>query len=152
MCQVWWGIMALERVCISGMWLQQMAQLSIRVGSPAVCSPASCFTAIKYHQGRAKKWEGRSKGGREGEREVKEKLQGKQGEQVSEGEREQERRPRGRMEEGKMWTEGDEAKTWCVEMREVFCDCACQGNAKEEGAERRPQKWMRCTLSVISSS
>lgn len=54
MCQVWWGIMALERFCSSVMWLQQMAQLSIRVGSPAVCSPASCFTAIKYHQGRAR--------------------------------------------------------------------------------------------------
>lgn len=49
-----------------------MAQLSIRVGSPAVCSPASCFTAIKYHQGRAKERgkEGlgrkKGKGGREG--------------------------------------------------------------------------------------
>lgn len=31
-----------------------MAQLSIRVGSPAVCSPVSCFTAIKYHRGSAK--------------------------------------------------------------------------------------------------
>lgn len=41
-----------------------MAQLSIRVGSPAVCSPASCFTAIKYHQGRGKE----SGGGRAGKR------------------------------------------------------------------------------------
>lgn len=31
-----------------------MAQLSIRVASPAVCSPASCSTALKYHRGRAK--------------------------------------------------------------------------------------------------
>lgn len=31
-----------------------MAQLSIRVGSPAVCSPVSCFAAIKYHRGSAK--------------------------------------------------------------------------------------------------
>lgn len=54
MCQVWWGFMVLERVCSSVMWLQQMAQLSIRVGSPAVCSPVSCFTAIKYHRGSAK--------------------------------------------------------------------------------------------------
>lgn len=53
-----------------------MAQLSIRVGSPAVCSPASCFTAIKYHQGSAK--EGMSEQGRE----VKEKLQAREGEQV----------------------------------------------------------------------
>lgn len=57
-----------------------MAQLSIRVGSPAVCSPASCFTAIKYHQGSAK--EGRKEQGREGGREVKEKLQAREGEQV----------------------------------------------------------------------
>lgn len=45
-----------------------MAQLSIRVGSPAVCSPASCFTAIKYHQGRAKergKEQRRREGGEE---------------------------------------------------------------------------------------
>lgn len=62
-CQVWWGIMALERVYVSVMWLQQMAQLSIREGTPAVCSPASCFTAIKYHQGRAEEWEERSEGG-----------------------------------------------------------------------------------------
>lgn len=65
-CQVWWGIMALERVCSSVMWPQQMAQLSIRVGSPAVCSPVSCFTAIKYHQGSGKK--GRKEQGREWEK------------------------------------------------------------------------------------
>lgn len=42
-----------------------MAQLSIRVGSPAVCSPVPCFTAIKYHRGSEK--EGRVREGRGGE-------------------------------------------------------------------------------------
>lgn len=51
-------------VCSTVMWPQQMAQLSIRAGSPAVCSPASCSAATKYHRGSVKEGEGRE-GGRE---------------------------------------------------------------------------------------
>lgn len=43
-----------------------MVQLSIRAASPAVCSPASCSAATKYHRGSVKEGEGRE-AEREGE-------------------------------------------------------------------------------------
>lgn len=139
MCQVWWGIMALERVCSSVMWPQQMAQLSIRVGSPAVCSPASCFTAIKYHQGSAK--EGRKEQGREGG----EGKAASQGGRAGLRKKEQERGQMGGRDKEKM------KMRWWIKLREV-CVILQTEVVQNKEVQKEHLNWMYCILSTISVS